>query len=194
MTRSHRPDRFRERSSRAGFDFAKNRAQIIPKLFNFLITIFRFLCQRAIENRLQLRGYASRPCLRQRKWLLMKNGMPNIHASLSLEWPRPCKHFVKQDAGRENICARIDSIAAGLFRRGIRCRSVGNTHFSQIGMMNSPRRLCIQKFCQSEVENLDLPMSSDDHIAGFYVAMDDAARVGGGQGVGYLNRNRKRAG
>ena len=51
----------------------------------------------------------------------------------------------------------------------------------------------IQQFCQAKIEDLGLTRRRDHHVAGFDVAMNDSARVRGGQRVGHLDGNRKRA-
>jgi hypothetical protein len=52
-----------------------------------------------------------------------------------------------------------------------------------------PGRLTARQLGDAEVEDLDPSVGADHDVAGFEVAVGDAALVGGAQGVGDRNRD-----
>ncbi len=148
MSRGHRSDRFKSFFT-AGFKFAQDGPQVVAEFANFLITIFGIFCQRAIEDRLQLRRRASWSRLIQPCRLVMKHGVTHIDARLSLKGPGARQHFVKQHPGGKNIRAGVDALTARLLRRRVSRRSVRNADFGQVGVMNAARvcPLAFQEFC-----------------------------------------------
>src|SRR5437764_1091262 len=59
--------------------------------------------------------------------------------------------------------------------------------------MNAAKVVRVHELRQTEIENLHLARRRDHHVAGFDVAMNDAAPVRCRQRVGYLNCDRERA-
>ena len=45
----------------------------------------------------------------------------------------------------------------------------------------------VEQFCQAKIQNLHLARVCDHHVAGFDIAVDDAARVRRGQSIRHLN-------
>src|SRR6185436_1854575 len=122
--------------------------------------------------------------------------MSHIDGGLAAKGPGAGQHLVKQNAGRKNVRALVDAIAARLFRRCVSRRAVRNANFSQVGAMNSRLRTVVtivQQFCQTKIKNLYLTGRRDHHVSRFDVAMDDVSRMRGGQGVCNLDGDQKRA-
>src|SRR5262249_51013945 len=105
--------------------------------------------------------------------------MTNVDSCFSFERPGARQHFVKQDASCKNICTRVDFVSSCLFRSCVRGSAVGNSNFGQFSVMYSGGACSffVEKFCQTKVEDLHLSGWGDHNIAGFNVAMDDAASV-----------------
>ena len=88
-------------------------------------------------------------------------------------------HFVQDATQAENVGARIDRIAAHLFRRHVRRRAQYNAgcrdhgHGRVVGSGNCGRR----ELGQAEVQDLDPALISDEQVLRFDVAMRDAAAV-----------------
>src|SRR6185369_11000155 len=160
---------------------------------NLLEAIAWIFSERLVDHGLQLRGYATRPHLRQRLGLIIQHCMTNFDRRFAPERPRTGQHLVKQNARGKDVGACIDTIAAGLLRRRVRGRAVRNTDFSNLCVMNSrrARRFFVEQFCESEVEDFDLTARRDHDVAGFDIAMNDAARVCGGERICSLQRYRQ---
>jgi len=75
--------------------------------------------------------------LRQRLRLIVQHCVTHLDSRLTLERPRARQHFVKQHARREDIGARIDAIAARLFRRSVSRGAVRNADFRYLRVMNA---------------------------------------------------------
>ena len=132
-----------------------------------MIALLWFFGERAIEDRLQLPRGASGTRFAQRLRLLVQHCMPHVDTRLSLKRPGASQHFVKQNAGRENVRPRIDAFAARLFRSGVCRGAVGNADFSQVSVMNAPgARAVVDQLGQTEIENFHLARRSDHHVAG----------------------------
>ncbi len=115
--------------------------------------------------------------------------MTHVDGGLAAKRPGAGEHLVKQHAGRKDIGARIDAIAARLFRRRVSRRAVGHADLGQLSLMNAAglRFRFVEQFGQAKIQDLCLATFGDHHVAGFDIAMNDAARVRRGQRVRHLN-------
>ena len=119
----------------------------------------------------------------------MNDGVPHIDRRFTAKWPRAGQHLVKQDARGKDICARIHLVSARLFRRGVCRGAVWHADLRQFSLMNPGGRrfVFIDEFGQSEIEDLYLATVGNHHVAGFNIAMNDAARVCSRERIGDLN-------
>ena len=122
--------------------------------------------------------------------------MAHVNDRFALKSPDSGQHFVKQDAGRENIRAMVGALAFRLFGRGVSRRAVRNSDFRNLG---SIRRFTavfvfvVNQFRQTEIENFRLPAVRHHYVSRFDVAVNDAARVRIGERVANLYANSQRA-
>src|SRR5262245_16584559 len=85
--------------SNAGVDVAQHLTQIFAQGFSLLISIFRILCERAVEDCLQTRWRRTGTRLIERHRILVQHRMTNIDTRLALKRPRARQQFVQQHAG-----------------------------------------------------------------------------------------------
>ena len=128
----------------------------------------------------------------------IQNGIENNRRGIAVERRLARGHFVEHRAEAEEIGARIEVLAARLFRR-----HVGNGADSRAGtgeqeiiggrLSNAVARTdCFTDapgsglLGQSKIENFCLPAGRDEDIRGLDVAMNDAAGMGGIERIGEL--------
>jgi hypothetical protein len=107
------------------------------------------------------------------------------------------EHLEEHAAEGPDVGARIDVLAASLFGRHVAGCADDHTRKRSAGDGSSRRRIEIggpgrERFCQPEVEHLDGSAVCELDVRRFQVAVDDAALVGHGEGVGNLLRDADR--
>jgi hypothetical protein len=112
---------------------------------------------------------------------------------VATEWPDAGQHLIEQHTVGEDVGPRIDRQPLGLFGRHVgggsddrtlarhRCLDCGHV-LAVIAIRDS------RKFRETKVQNLYTPLWRDHHVAGFEIAMDNAARVRGGDRIRDVNR------
>ena len=123
----------------------------------------------------------------------MQHGIQSGHNIRARERLLPGSHLVQHDTERKNIAAWIQPFAARLLGRHVYGGAGNHSHSGQRifnrcigfgGKLLVPRQLR-----QSEVEDFGLPVFRQKNVGWFYVAMNDALRVGRRQSVGCLYRD-----
>src|SRR4029077_8679533 len=104
----------------------------------------------------------------------------------SHEWTAARRHFVENDAQRENVGAMVESAARELFRGHVGGRTHEDAYLrlsrgseSGVGGIGGAGFLC-----QTEVQNFDAAFFGDHDVRGLEVAMHDAFVGPCGQGGG----------
>ena len=174
-----------------GSDFAQRCQQVVSHLGDILITVVGFFGKRAIQDILHSFNdgdffiFDITARFHERAGFVIDDCAAHFFIRFTAKGPSARQHFVEQNAGRENIGAMIYFPANRLFGRGGGRRSVGRADFRNFGLMYvlRARVRIIQKFSQTEVQNLDLPAIVHHHVRRFDVAVNDAARVCGGERV-----------
>jgi hypothetical protein len=103
------------------------------------------------------------------------DGLEEILDARSREWSLPAEHLVEQDPDGEDVGLGRDRETEHLLGRHVSGRS-GDRAGKSIG-----RGLHVE--CDAEVDDPRAPGGVDDDVSWLEVAMDDAARVGGGRGA-----------
>jgi len=100
------------------------------------------------------------------------------------------EHFVKDRAKREDVSARIGRLAAHLLGRHVTCRPHDDARRRVLGgesdFVGSAVRIrarLLYQLRQTEIEDLDAAVFSDENVLGFQVAVDDSLFVRGRQSV-----------
>ena len=96
----------------------------------------------------------------------------------AVERELPGEHLVEDDAERPDVGAGVDVLAAELFGRHVGDGADGAAGAGQAGLAGD--------LGQAEVGDAGRPVLGDEDVGRLDVAVDDAARVGGGQAVGDL--------
>ena len=129
------------------------------------------------------------------RWILRQDRRHRVGGGFSLEGPLAAQHLVEHGAERKDVGAMVDGQAAHLLGRHVAERpehgaGVG-LHVGDAGFLRRRRR---DRLGETEVEDLDVIVAPDHDVLGLQIAMDDAARVGGGDAARDLLRvGRRRA-
>ncbi len=182
--------------ARVRIDLAQGGAHVVAQFLDPLVTINRVFGERAINDRLQgcEGGRVFAAFFGERLRRAVQDRVAHLNSRLALKGPDAGEHLVEQHAHGKNVGAMINQVAACLLRRGGSRRAVRHAHFRQVRLMYAfgARGRVVQQLRQAKVEHLSLPVVGNHHVAGFDVAVDDAACVGGGEGVRNLQGDGER--
>src|SRR5262245_36602747 len=118
--------------------------------------------------------------LANRPWRVIANSAEGGHRRFGSKWGTAGTHRIQHASQAEQIAARIDRVAEGLFGRHI-LRCAGHFPFAcDSGVAGYPGK--------SEVGDFDaLDAVFEQNVAGLYVAMYQALLVGSNQPFGHLH-------
>jgi hypothetical protein len=169
--------------------------QVVTQGRHRLVAVLGLLGQGPVEDGLQ-GGRNAGVELDGRAGRLVDDGVQDLDGIAAAERSLAGQHLVEDDAQAEDVGSMVDARALGLLGRAVAHRAVGHAHLRRrflraLGGVAAVVRL--QHLGQAEVEHLRLPPGLHDDVRGLDVAVDDAARMGHGQPVGDLDRDRERA-
>jgi hypothetical protein len=172
-------------------DLAHRGPQVVAHLGDALVALVGLLGERAVEYALDGLGRVVAAHLADGLGRVVQDRVANLHGRLPLEGPYPREHLVEQHARREDVGAVVYLLARSLLGRGVRGRAVGDAQLGQVNV--AALHALVQKFGEAEVQDLREPRVRHHHVAGLYVAVDDALRVRGRERVGDLVGDGERA-
>jgi hypothetical protein len=165
------------------------------------VTQIAICLQRLVDDVFQLgRNVAIEPDCRRR--IRIQYGIEDQRSSFTMERQRSRCHFVQNRAEGKQVGAGIQLLALGLLRghvgncteRGTRAGQVIRIHRTGRGVERSDvarRTARHTDLRQSEVQNLGVTTLGDENVRRLDVAMDDALRMRGIEGVGNLDGERE---
>ncbi len=120
----------------------------------------------------------------------------HLEAPLSAERGLAGEHLVEHDPEAEDVGAVIHRVARGLLGRAVADRPAGDADLGQRLAACGLRVIVLgpigQHLREAEVQDLGLAGGRHHDVRGLDVAVDDAGRVGDGQGVGDLDGDGQR--
>src|SRR6202040_15333 len=124
----------------------------------------------------------------------VQNGFENDAGSISAKWQSTCGHLIEHHTERKQVRARIQWCAAHLFRRHVgdraHCAAGTGEQFLRSGSWQSGDTGSSGyrgELRQTEIQNLGVTSLSYEQVRGLDIAVDDAFRVCGFEGVGNLD-------
>src|SRR5688500_11353502 len=174
----------------------QNAAKIVAHLGDLLVTVLGVLLQRLVNYRLQTGRHRIGPHFGELPRRTVKHLVADVDHRFTLESPDTGKHFVEENAGRENVRAGIGSLAFRLFRRGVSRRAIWNSKLGYLGSIVSfilRGVFVLKELGEAKIEDLRLPAWRHHHVSGLNVTVNNVFRMRVGERIGHLDGDRKRA-
>src|SRR5688500_10620264 len=172
----------------------QNAAKIVAHLGDLLVTVLGVLLQRLVNYRLQTGRHRIGPHFGELPRRTVKQLVADVDHRFTLESPDTGKHFVEENAGRENVRAGIGSLAFRLFRRGVSRRAIRNSKLGYLGSIVSfilRGVFVLKELGEAKIEDLRLPTRRNHQVSGLNVTVKNDLRLRVGERIGHLIGDRK---
>ena len=175
-------------------DLVTESLEIEQQVLHPLIPLLWILAKCLADDALEFGGNV-RCEVGQRRRLVVEHRDQHVSARRASKRVPVGHHLVQQDTKGPDVRSRVRGVAARLFRRHI---VGGADQRSRLGLRRRHRTMPCDRIGrrdelrQAEVEHLDQPIGTHDHVPWLDVPMDDAGAVCGRQGGRDLDRDVER--
>ena len=114
-----------------------------------------------------------------------ENGMKGLEGAAARERPPTAQHLEQHHTQREEVRPRIHSVTPNLLGRHV-AGGADDHAGERLRRRLHRRRFRHLQLRDAEVQDLDAAVGREKEVVGFQIAMDDAARVRGGEAAGRL--------